>query len=138
VEGRDGPDPAKAEIWEHFSRVDDFEVIGSFPSRGHGTGRWDAEVRGSQGAGAAIAALIGPTSRMPEGSVLVQRHTQRQGGVDLGLFAMEKRGAGYFPAGGDWEYVVVGRDGRVEARGKLESCARCHAEAPVDFVFAPP
>jgi hypothetical protein len=85
-----------------------------------------------------MAALIGPSNRLPVGSVLVQRHTQRQGGVDFGLFAMQKREAGYFPAGGDWEFVVVGRDGRVEARGKLESCARCHAEAPVDFVFAPP
>jgi hypothetical protein len=138
VEGRDGSGPTKAEIWEHFGRVGDLEVLGSFPSRGHGTGRWEAELRGSQGTGAAMAALIGPTNRMPVGSVLVERHTQRQGGVDFGLFAMQKREAGYFPAGGDWEFVVVGRDGRVEARGKLESCARCHAEAPVDFVFAPP
>jgi cytochrome c553 len=55
--------------------------------------------------------------------------------AELGVFVMEKKAEGYFPAGGDWEYIVVARDGRIEARGQLATCARCHAEAPVDFVF---
>lgn len=126
---------AQPQRWEHLNRVDKLEVLTpSFPSRGHGTGDWDAELRGNVGSGAALDALV-RGAQMPVGTLLVQRHQQRQVEAELGSFVMEKRAAGYFPAGGDWEYLVVARDGRIEARGKLATCARCHAEAPVDFVF---
>jgi cytochrome c553 len=106
----------------------------SFRSRGHGTGDWDAELRGNPGSGATLDGLV-RGARMPVGTLLVQRHQQRQVEAELGVFVMEKKAEGYFPAGGDWEYIVVARDGRIEARGQLATCARCHAEAPVDFVF---
>ncbi len=126
----------EAKRWEHFERVHELEIlVGTFRSRGHGTGTWDGELRGSLGASEALRGLVGRTDRMPKGTVLVQSHRQH-GGNEVGMFVMEKRQEGYFPGGGDWEYAVIGRDGRIEARGKLESCARCHAEAEVDFVFA--
>lgn len=121
--------------WEPFDRVDQLEVLSpGFRSRGHGTGDWDAELRGSPGAGEKLDSLV-PGSVMPVGTLLVQRHQQQQTAAPLGAFVMEKKPSGYFPEGGDWEYLVVGRDGRIEARGKLEACARCHAEAAADFVF---
>jgi hypothetical protein len=53
-------------------------------------------------------------------------------------FAMAKRDPGFFPQGGDWEYIVLGADGRLEDRGKLALCARCHAEGNADRVFGLP
>jgi hypothetical protein len=50
-------------------------------------------------------------------------------------FAMIKRPPGYDPGGGDWEYLVVTPAGRVEQRGILPLCARCHADAPHDHLF---
>lgn len=121
--------------WEHFDRVGQLELLlPKHPSHGHGTGAWDAELRGSSGAGDALDRLV-PGAYLAEGTLLVQHHTQRHTGADLGFFVMEKQHPGYFPDGGDWDYAVVGRDGRVEARGKLTTCARCHAEAPIDHVF---
>ena len=109
------------------------QVIGTFWSRGHGTGHWQSEARVNGGTEQAMASLVRPTDSMPVGSLLVQNHSQN--GTKLGYFAMKKREPGYFSEGGDWEYVVVSRDGRVESRGKIESCARCHAQAPVDYLF---
>lgn len=127
--------PKQPQRWEHFDRLDRFDVLSaSFRSRGHGTGDWEAELRGSPGAGDHLDGLV-PGRQMPVGTVLYQRHEQRQVGAEIGAFAMEKRPAGYFPGGGDWEYVILDREGRIEARGKLAPCARCHAEAPTDFVF---
>jgi len=51
---------------------------------------------------------------------------------------MIKRDAGFFPEGGDWEYVATDRDGWVADRGQLKACARCHAEAKADWVFGLP
>lgn len=50
-------------------------------------------------------------------------------------FVMTKRPPGYDPAGDDWEYLVVLPGGRVEDRGKLSLCARCHAEGPREHLF---
>ncbi len=135
----EGPASTSASVgrqrWEHFERVKGMEVLSVMSaSQGHGTGAWTGEIRGSEGVGLQLDALVvGQT--MKRGTVLVEGHTQVERGTQLGLFAMEKREDGYFLEGGNWEYVVVGREGMVEARGRLEMCARCHAEAPVDFVF---
>jgi hypothetical protein len=48
---------------------------------------------------------------------------------------MVKRPAGYDPTGGDWEYLVLDATGRIEQRGRLALCARCHADAPHDHLF---
>ena len=54
------------------------------------------------------------------------------------IFAMVKRDPGFFPEGGDWEYVVTDSEGWIEDRGALALCARCHAEAKADWVFPLP
>jgi len=78
--------------------------------------------------------LRGPASVAPVGATLLERLY----GVDaapVAYFVMIKRPAGYDPAGGDWEYLVVLPNGGIEERGKLPLCARCHAEAPHDRLF---
>jgi len=134
-ERQDRSEPSGVERWEYFGRVEELRLLGSFPSRGHGTGMWDAELRGNEAAQRGLAALLVGADEMPVGSLLVQGHTQRNVGMHQGWFVREKRGAGYYAEGGDWDYMVVGSDGRIEKRGKLEHCVRCHAEAEVDYVF---
>lgn len=112
------------------------EIAATFGSRGHGTGAWNAQIRGNEKSASEYQGLrVG--GAMPQGAVLVELHTDKSG-VPLDGFVMEKREAGYFPAGGDWDYAVIGHEGELQQRGKLDFCARCHAEAPADFVFVRP
>jgi hypothetical protein len=129
------PPAHKAERWEHFPKLQSMTLhAAEFASRGHGTGDWNAQVRVNATALEALPAL-GVGRSLPRGSVLVQLHTDKRTGAPVHGFAMEKREEGYFPAGGDWDYAVLGLDGMVQQRGKLTFCARCHAEAPSGFVF---
>src|SRR5215510_5908769 len=90
--------------------------------------------------------------RFPEGSVIVKEKIEKPlspEGYDIGppksleglkpsLYTlMIKREPGYNPAVGDWEFAVAsGKEGRIEAGGKLESCQACHLEKrDQDFVF---
>lgn len=65
-------------------------------------------------------------------------------------FAMVKREAGYYPSGGDWEYVLMpfdanadytthpngSLDGAGASQGQLVSCVDCHTKARgSDFLF---
>jgi hypothetical protein len=52
---------------------------------------------------------------------------------------MRKRESGYNPRVGDWEFSVVGADGKeLQATGKLENCQGCHlGKSESDFVFRP-
>jgi cytochrome c553 len=70
----------------------------------------------------------------------------------LVTFAMAKRESGYFPEGGDWEYVMMPNDGtndygenpngmlpdasNTNMRGQLGNCAGCHATAGNDYLFS--
>lgn len=90
--------------------------------------------------------------RFPEGSVIVKEKIEKPlspDGYNIGppksleglkpsLYTlMIKREPGYNPAAGDWEFAVAsGKEGRIEASGKLESCQACHLEKrDQDFVF---
>jgi cytochrome P460 len=90
--------------------------------------------------------------RFPEGSVIVKEKIEKPlnpDGLNIGpkeplenlrpsLYTlMIKREPGYNPAVGDWEFAVTsGKDFRIEASGKLESCQACHLEKrDQDFVF---
>jgi hypothetical protein len=63
---------------------------------------------------------------------------------------MVKQETGYFPTGGDFEYIVMPADGNVDyiahpngvlpppgaTRGKLgTACANCHSNGGSDFLF---
>jgi hypothetical protein len=68
-------------------------------------------------------------------------------GILLGITTMIKQPEGYFPQGGDWEYLsmtTVGVDSlnpngvlsQATVRGKLVDCATCHAKAGgANFLF---
>jgi hypothetical protein len=129
-------DKERGKRWERFAEVDNYQVIApAAGSRGHHVGVLKGEVRANDIAAASSGENRGP---MGKGAVWVELHRDRSTGGSSGLFAMEKREAGYNAEGGDWEYVVVDDSGRVQSRGELAACARCHADAPIDFVFLGP
>jgi hypothetical protein len=74
----------------------------------------------------------------PEGSVIVkEKLPDKSSQAPELLTVMIKRGKGFNPASGDWEYMVVDGTGTaVQARGKLENCQSCHTGKPAtDYVF---
>ncbi|HMI83593.1 MAG TPA: hypothetical protein VK550_05830 [Polyangiaceae bacterium] len=109
----------------------------AFVSRGHFAGQWTAQVAVNETA-LPVYTLLAPSSRFDVGSVLVKKHTSTRTSAPGPSFAMSKREAGFYPEGGDWEYVVLDAEGHLEDRGKLALCARCHAEANADWVFGLP
>ncbi len=74
----------------------------------------------------------------PEGTALVKtKYADAKGEKTLLHTLMLKREKGYNPDGGDWEYVVAGVDGNVQARGKLTSCMECHRKYKATDCVAP-
>jgi hypothetical protein len=74
----------------------------------------------------------------PEGSVIVKEKLSEQSSQKPELMTvMIKRGKGFNPASGDWEYMVVDGTGtKVLAHGKLDNCQSCHSAKPgTDYVF---
>lgn len=52
------------------------------------------------------------------------------------MTVMQKREKGYHPSGGDWEYLVVGGNGNLQERGKIQRCQSCHQKQKAsDFLF---
>jgi hypothetical protein len=124
--------------WEGFAELGAYRAMGKpFISRGHFAGRWQAEVFVSQDAAATYTGLS-HASRFSVGAVLVKKHSEKDSRAPGPIFAMAKRAPGFFPPGGDWEYVVTDPEGWIEDRGPLAACARCHAEATGDWVFGLP
>ena len=73
----------------------------------------------------------------PENTVILKRKYADSAGKNTELYTgMIKRGAGYNPQGGDWEYFVLSGDGKqVTEKGALSSCMACHqAYQASDFV----
>jgi hypothetical protein len=71
------------------------------------------------------------TAAMPVGSVIVkEKFWDEKQAKPTAYAAMIKREAGYDAENGDWEYVYVtlGDEKKAE-RGKMKSCADCHANA---------
>jgi hypothetical protein len=110
-------------------------VGNAFVSKGHFAGRWNAQVAVNDTARSTYTNL-GASSRFAVGSLLVKKHATPS--APGPIFAMAKRDLGFFPEGSDWEYVVIDAAGRLEERGKLPLCARCHAEGNADAVFGLP
>ena len=78
------------------------------------------------------------TPDFPEGSIVVKEKLPDASGRSPELLTvMLKRGKGFNPASGDWEFAVLdGAANRVLEQGKLENCAACHnTKKEVGFVF---
>lgn len=76
---------------------------------------------------------------MPEGAVVIESISAKadpEQRPDV-HYVMRKRAVGYFAEGGDWEYAVTDAAGLPKAWGRLQLCARCHAEASREFLFEP-
>ena len=75
----------------------------------------------------------------PQGSVIVKEKIGNhfEDGKPLLYTIMRKREPGYNPSLGDWEFAVVGSNGKdVQGIGKLENCQNCHRTKRVsDFVY---
>ena len=85
--------------------------------------------------GPAVLPLFDPWGKFPEGSLLLKEKFDRDGKTQL-FTGMWKREAGYFAELGDWEFFTVDATaGKISERGKLTSCAACHADMEKgDFV----
>jgi hypothetical protein len=66
----------------------------------------------------------------PQGSVIIKEKLAHPESTSPELLTvMCKREAGYHPAGGDWEYLVLDGSGRhIQAQGRLQTCQACHAQ----------
>lgn len=77
-------------------------------------------------------------AKFPLGSVIVREKFKRQDDTQPELVAvMVKRGAGFSPKSGDWEYLLInGELTRTRDRQKKGSCSACHSQQEArDFVF---
>ena len=64
----------------------------------------------------------------PAGSLVVKEEYRDSQCTDLtGYTVMRKEAAGYFPAGGDWQWFTLDSYGTVLKDGKQPSCSTCHA-----------
>ncbi len=133
------PDAGQSVAWKLLEAAKQYAAVTRVPYRSHGhfEGRWTAEVLADPKAAERYTSLDEGTA-FPEGSVLLQKLRESANGGPGPWFAMQKQARGYYPEGGDWSYAVVDTRGNVEQEGRLVTCARCHAEAPVDWVYGLP
>ena len=77
-------------------------------------------------------------AKFPTGSMIVKEKlaTANSPAPEL-ITAMVKRDPGFYPEGGDWEFLVLTGDAKtIQEQGRLPSCTSCHAAMRVtDFVF---
>jgi hypothetical protein len=67
---------------------------------------------------------------LPKGTLIVKEEYRGQGCVDFaGYTVMRKEEAGYFPAGGDWQWFTLDTTGMVLKDGKAPVCASCHGSS---------
>jgi hypothetical protein len=122
--------PASSAATFSFGPLEGLPVVATLRS-GHPAGDFRAEVLASPGFAYGRAGRAAPA----EGDLVVERlRPEGSDGVTL-TYVMRREPPGYFPSGGDFRYGVLGPRGEVLAEGKLPLCARCHAEAPRDFLF---
>lgn len=71
--------------------------------------------------------LLDGKGTYPVGTLIVKEKCRDKEFQHTELFtAMLKREVGYNPAAGDWEFLVLDREARLSANGKIDSCMECH------------
>jgi len=83
------------------------------------------------------AAMFSVNNKFPVGAIIVKEKLPTPTSKAELLTVMIKRKAGFNPASGDWEYLVLDpAKTAILERGKLERCNNCHLEKKdSDFVF---
>jgi hypothetical protein len=99
----------------------------------HLAGEHEAEILANDEA--AAYPTLGPSRSLGAGAVLLEALYLPEQKDAAMYFAMIKQPAG---APSAWEYLVVEPGGRIQQRGLLTLCERCHTEAPHDHVFGRP
>lgn len=80
----------------------------------------------------ALAAYTARDAAFPEGAVVLKEEFADPACADpTGWTAMRRQSAGYFAAGGDWQWQRVDPDRRVAEDGALPRCAGCHSACGV-------
>lgn len=125
------PEARPRKTWDGFAKLGELQIVGEVHTA-HPAGDFVGAIRVNGAAGS-----YGQKGRgaLPEGALIVEALAAEPGAPPVLYYAMERRSAGYFPDGGDWAYWVIGKEGEIQAEGKLKLCARCHAEAPRDHLF---
>lgn len=85
----------------------------------------------------ALAAWDG-ADEAPAGAIAVKEAYAEEAGETLEGLTVMKKMSGYDEDNGDWFWASYTAEGAVRDAGALEMCARCHAAAPSDFVYAEP
>lgn len=124
----DGASALPPEYRTRFTKVN----TARFVSRGHASGRWEADVWANELAAGALATRA---REVPVGAIVVQEHFEVSDGSPGPIMLMEKRPPGYAEEHGDWRWAVVGSRGQLVKDGVIESCAGCHDDAPMDGLF---
>ena len=117
--------------WGRFSEARSWPLAASPFSSAHGTGEYSVSVRVSRPYADLYAGLVADHS-WPVGMTVAAFHERTEPREAGSVYAMTKT------ANGRWSYVVARADGVIEAEGVLPLCARCHAEAPADYLFGVP
>lgn len=118
--------------WARWPEVATYRIaVARAPSQ-HLAGDHEAEILASPEA--AAYPDLGPAKPLSPGSALVERLYLPGAATPDIVFAMAAP-TEVTPSGAPWEFLVLAPNGTVEERGPLETCARCHAEAPNDGVF---
>jgi hypothetical protein len=120
--------------WERAGQLDGLRAAGVRGPSEHLDGRHERVVRVNELGASYDRPRAG---LMPVGALVVELHYRPGSNEPDAIFAMEKRPPGFAPEQGDWEFVVLDGSLRVQARGKLALCARCHRTAPHDLLFGP-
>jgi hypothetical protein len=126
--------PRRDERWDVDGQLRLLEPVTKRARSEHRGGDFEGEVLTAKG----VPYPPRGASTIPPATTLVERLFAAGGSQAVALLVMVKQSPGFDPEGGDWEYLVVSPQGRVEDRGKLAPCARCHAEAPRDHLFGGP
>jgi hypothetical protein len=118
--------------WDRFAEVSAWPPINerSWASAGHFGGRLAVRIRVSPEARAAYASLT-PGRTLPPGSVVAAFHSELRDGRPGPVLVMIKGEAA-------WEYLALDAEGRIDERGALPLCIRCHSEGVADQLFGPP
>ena len=133
------PQPIPVEDRKPWHRLATLETLAAVGTRGpseHLAGAYERTVRINELA--APYRVAGSRVVMPPGALILQLHHPPGEEVMTTAYVMEKREPGFAPKQGDWEYLVLDSNWKVEARGPMPTCAACHLAAQRDSLFGPP
>lgn len=86
---------------------------------------------------AALDALSGNSSRLPNGSIIVKDNFTSEGVYDVAtiMYKVDE----YDPVNNDWFWAMIAPDGEVRREGMVEGCIACHGtQSANDYVWIGP